>query len=129
MITYLVAFLVALMVALALTLVVRNRALRVGLLDQANSSRKVHARPIPRLGGIGIVGGFFAPLCALFLVDSGVGHHFRARRRWCGACSAGGWRSPCSGLYDDLRGAGAKLKFSVQLRWRSGCTRSASASS
>src|SRR3954468_12139894 len=78
MMTYLVAFLVALMVALVLTLVVRNRALAWGLLDQANSSRKVHVRPIPRLGGIGIVGGFFAPLCALFLVDSGVGFHFRS---------------------------------------------------
>ena len=77
MITFLVTFLVSLMVALGLTLVVRNRALAWGWVDQANSSRKVHVRPIPRLGGIAIVCGFFAPLCALFFVDSGVGSLFR----------------------------------------------------
>jgi UDP-GlcNAc:undecaprenyl-phosphate GlcNAc-1-phosphate transferase len=114
-ITYLVAFLVALMVALALTLVVRNRALAWGLLDQANSSRKVHARPIPRLGGIGIVGGFFAPLCALFLVDSAVGNQFRAQTALVWGLFGGGLGVAVLGLYDDLRGAGAKLKFSVQL--------------
>jgi UDP-GlcNAc:undecaprenyl-phosphate GlcNAc-1-phosphate transferase len=115
MITYLVAFLVALMVALVLTLVVRNRALAWGLLDQANSSRKVHARPIPRLGGIGMVSGFFAPLCALFLVDSGVGNHFRAQTGLVWGLFGGGLVVAALGLYDDLRGADAKLKFSVQL--------------
>lgn len=115
MITYLVAFLVALMVGLVLTLVVRNRALAWGWVDQANSSRKVHVRPIPRLGGIGIVGGFFAPLCALFLVDSGVGNHFRAQTELVWGLFGGGLTVVALGLYDDLRGAGAKLKFSVQL--------------
>jgi UDP-GlcNAc:undecaprenyl-phosphate/decaprenyl-phosphate GlcNAc-1-phosphate transferase len=115
MITYLVTFLVALMVALVLTLVVRNRALAWGLLDQANSSRKVHVRPIPRLGGIGMVGGFFAPLCALFLVDSGVGHHFRSHTALVWGLFGGGLVVAALGLFDDLRGAGAKLKFSVQL--------------
>ena len=76
MITFLVTFLVSLMVALVLTVVVRNRALAWGWVDQANSSRKVHVRPIPRLGGIAIVAGFFAPLCALFATDSGVGYLF-----------------------------------------------------
>ncbi|MFL5353818.1 MraY family glycosyltransferase [Archangium sp.] len=115
MITYLVAFLVALMVAVVFTLVVRNRALAWGLLDQANSSRKVHARPIPRLGGIGIVGGFFAPLCALFVVDSAVGNQFRAQTALVWGLFGGGLGVAVLGLYDDLHGAGAKLKFSVQL--------------
>ncbi|QRN95945.1 undecaprenyl/decaprenyl-phosphate alpha-N-acetylglucosaminyl 1-phosphate transferase [Archangium violaceum] len=115
MITYLVAFLVALMVALVLTLVVRNRALAWGWVDQANSSRKVHVRPIPRLGGIGIVGGFFAPLCALFLVDSAVGMQFRAQTALVWGLFGGGLLVAVLGLYDDLRGAGAKLKFGVQL--------------
>ncbi|QRK12719.1 undecaprenyl/decaprenyl-phosphate alpha-N-acetylglucosaminyl 1-phosphate transferase [Archangium violaceum] len=115
MITYLVAFLVALMVAMVLTLVVRNRALAWGLLDQANSSRKIHVQPIPRLGGIGIVGGFFAPLCALFLVDSGVGNHFQSQTALVWGLFGGGLGVAALGLYDDLRGAGAKLKFAVQL--------------
>ena len=115
MITLFVAFLVSLMVALVLTLVVRNRAVAWGWLDQANSSRKVHVRPIPRLGGIGIVGGFFAPLCALFLVDSGVGHHFRSHRELVAGLFIGGAVIAALGLYDDLRGSGARLKFAVQL--------------
>ncbi|RJS17350.1 undecaprenyl/decaprenyl-phosphate alpha-N-acetylglucosaminyl 1-phosphate transferase [Corallococcus sp. H22C18031201] len=114
MVTFFVAFLISLMVALVLTLVVRNRAHAWGWLDQANSSRKVHVRPIPRLGGIGIVGGFFAPLCALFLVDSGVGFQFRAQTALVAGLFIGGAIIAALGLYDDLRGAGARLKFSVQ---------------
>lgn len=115
MITFFVAFLVSLMVALVLTLLVRNRAVAWGWLDQANSSRKVHVRPIPRLGGIGIVGGFFAPLCALFLVDSGVGYHFRSHTELVAGLFIGGALIAALGLYDDLRGTGARLKFTVQL--------------
>ncbi|AEI62619.1 MraY family glycosyltransferase [Corallococcus macrosporus] len=114
MITLFVAFFVSLVVALALTLLVRDRALAWGWLDQANSSRKVHVRPIPRLGGVGIVGGFFAPLCALFLVDSGVGHHFRSHTDLVVGLFLGGGVIAALGLYDDLRGAGARLKFAVQ---------------
>jgi UDP-GlcNAc:undecaprenyl-phosphate/decaprenyl-phosphate GlcNAc-1-phosphate transferase len=114
MITFLVTFLVSLMVSLGLTVVVRNRALAWGWVDQANSSRKVHARPIPRLGGIAIVGGFFAPLCALFLVDSGVGHLFRSYQELVWGLFCGGAAIAVLGLYDDLQGAGARLKFAVQ---------------
>ena len=115
MITFFVACLVSLVVALALTGVVRERALAWGWLDEVNSSRKVHVQPIPRLGGIGIVGGFFAPLCALFLVDSGVGLQFRAQTDLLLGLFVGGVIIAALGLYDDLRGAGAKLKFSVQV--------------
>jgi UDP-GlcNAc:undecaprenyl-phosphate GlcNAc-1-phosphate transferase len=114
MITFLVTFLVSLMVSLGLTVVVRNRALAWGWVDQANSSRKVHARPIPRLGGIAIVSGFFAPLCALFLVDSGVGLLFRSYQELVWGLFCGGAAIAVLGLYDDLVGSGARLKFAVQ---------------
>ncbi|HEX8702861.1 MAG TPA: MraY family glycosyltransferase [Myxococcaceae bacterium] len=114
MITFLVTFLVALMVSLGLTVVVRNRALAWGWVDQANSSRKVHVRPIPRLGGVAIVAGFFAPLCALFLVDSGVGMLFRSHEELVWGLFCGGAAVAMLGLYDDLQGAGARLKFGIQ---------------
>ncbi|RKH00964.1 MraY family glycosyltransferase [Corallococcus carmarthensis] len=114
MVTFFVAFLVSLLVALVLTWRVRERALAWGWLDQANSSRKVHVRPIPRLGGIGIVGGFFAPLCALFFVDSGVGDQFLAQTELIVGLFVGGAIIAGLGFYDDLKGAGARLKFSVQ---------------
>ena len=57
MITFFVAFLTSLIVGAVLTLVVRNRAHAYGWFDQARSSRKIHARPIPRLGGLAIAHG------------------------------------------------------------------------
>ena len=107
MISYFVAFLCSLMVGVFLTLAVRNLAIRFGLVEQAKSSRKVHAKPIPRLGGIAIVAGFFAPLAGLLLVDSTVGDTFRANVALVVGLFAGGLAIAALGLYDDLRGAGA----------------------
>lgn len=114
MITFFVAFLTSLVVGAVLTLVVRNRAHAYGWFDQAKSSRKIHVRPVPRLGGVAIVGGFFAPLCALLLTDSGVGTAFYMQDKLALGMFGGGVAIALLGLYDDLRGAGARLKFTVQ---------------
>ncbi|HVE87765.1 MAG TPA: MraY family glycosyltransferase [Myxococcales bacterium] len=114
MITFFVAFLTSLVVGAVLTLVVRNRAHAYGWFDQARSSRKIHIRPVPRLGGVAIVGGFFAPLCALMLVDSGVGTAFIMQDRLALGLFAGGLAIALLGLWDDFRGAGARLKFAIQ---------------
>ena len=114
MVTYAVAFLVSLMVGAVLTLLVRNQAVQAGWYDQARSTRKVHSRPIPRLGGIAIVVAFFAPLTALLVVDSGVGRQFLASRDLVLALFLGGSAIALLGVYDDFRGSGARLKFTVQ---------------
>ncbi len=115
MITYTVAFLLAAMVGTVMTLLVRNRALAWGLLDQANSSRKVHTNPVPRLGGLAIVSAFFAPLTALLLIDrSGVGLAFQAQETLWVGLFVGGLAIAALGFYDDVMGAGAKVKFLVQ---------------
>src|SRR6266487_3004448 len=41
--------------ALVLTPLTRNLFLRWGLVDQPSGGRKIHATPIPRIGGIAIV--------------------------------------------------------------------------
>ena len=114
MVTYAVAFLVALMVGAVLTLLVRNQAMQFGWYDQARSTRKVHARPVPRLGGIAIVVAFFTPLTALLVVDSGVGRQFLANRDLVLALFLGGSAIALLGIFDDFRGSGARLKFTVQ---------------
>ena len=114
MITDFVAFLLALMVGAVLTVLVRNGAVRLGWYDQAKSSRKVHARPVPRLGGVAIVLAFNAPITALLFVDSGVALILRQQRDLILGLYLGGFAIAALGLYDDLYGAGAKLKFSVQ---------------
>ena len=63
------AFLVALGVALLLTPAVIAFARRTGALDKPNA-RKVHVRPIPRIGGIGIYAAFMVSiLVQLTFVD------------------------------------------------------------
>jgi UDP-GlcNAc:undecaprenyl-phosphate GlcNAc-1-phosphate transferase len=114
-ITYFVTFLLSLMVGAALTLVVRHFAHRLGWVDRIASSRKIHAKPIPRLGGIAVVAGFFTPLAALFLVESSVGTVFKSETSLIWALFAGGAVIAVLGLYDDIKGAGAPLKFGVQI--------------
>jgi UDP-GlcNAc:undecaprenyl-phosphate GlcNAc-1-phosphate transferase len=114
MVTYGFAFLLALMVGALLTPLVRNQAVRLGWFDQTKSTRKVHARPVPRLGGIAIVVAFFTPLAALLVVDSGVGRQFLANRDLVLGLFVGGSAIALLGIYDDFRGCGARLKFTVQ---------------
>jgi UDP-GlcNAc:undecaprenyl-phosphate/decaprenyl-phosphate GlcNAc-1-phosphate transferase len=113
-ITDFVAFLLALMVGAVLTIVVRNFAVKLGWYDQTRSSRKVHRRPVPRLGGVAIVLAFNAPITALLFVDSSVALIFRQQRELILGLYLGGFAIAALGLYDDLYGAGARLKFSVQ---------------
>ncbi len=114
MITNFVAFIVALIVAALLTVIVRSLAVKYGWYDQAKSSRKVHARPIPRLGGVAIVLAFNATITALLVVDSGVAFIFRQERDLILGLYLGGFAIAALGLYDDFYGAGARLKFTVQ---------------
>jgi UDP-GlcNAc:undecaprenyl-phosphate GlcNAc-1-phosphate transferase len=112
--TALVAFLISMLSGTVLTPIVRRLAHRFGVLDHARSSRKVHGQPIPRLGGIAIVIAFFAPLVALLLFQTEVGHLFLAEREHVIGLFVGGIIIALLGLYDDLRGANAWKKFLVQ---------------
>jgi UDP-GlcNAc:undecaprenyl-phosphate GlcNAc-1-phosphate transferase len=89
-------------------------ARRLKAIDHAGSSRKVHKQPIPRLGGIAIVGAFFVPIVGLLLVDSAVGRMFYGDGLRPLALFLGGGLIAALGVYDDLKGANAKVKFAVQ---------------
>lgn len=114
MTTATVAFLVSLFVAAVATPLLRRFAVDHGLFDQARSSRKIHERPIPRLGGIAIVVAFYAPFVALLGVDSGVGGMFYESPQTATGIFAGGLTIALLGVYDDLKGTGATRKFAVQ---------------
>ena len=109
-----VAFFTATLASAALTPAIRFLARHYGLLDHALSSRKVHGKPIPRMGGIAIVASFFAPLVALWFVNSEVGRRFYEDPRHAVGLFAGGAIIAALGVYDDLRGSGAHIKFAVQ---------------
>jgi len=109
-----VAFVLSLPVAALLTPLASALARRFGLLDHALTSRKVHGRPIPRLGGVAMVLAFYVPVLGLFLTDSGVGRLFYSDPPRAFGFIMGGLAIALLGVYDDLRGAGARTKFTVQ---------------
>ena len=109
-----VAFILSMLCGTILTPLVRRLAYRFGALDHALSSRKIHGRPIPRLGGIAIVIAFYVPLVGLILFHTEVGRMFLAERRYVIGLFVGGTCIALLGLYDDLRGSGAGRKFLVQ---------------
>jgi UDP-GlcNAc:undecaprenyl-phosphate GlcNAc-1-phosphate transferase len=109
-----VAFIISMLCGAVLTPVVRRLAHRLGVLDHARSSRKIHGQPIPRLGGIAIVIAFYTPLVGLLIFQSSVGAMFLAEREHVIGLFAGGLVIALLGLYDDLRGADAWKKFVVQ---------------
>ena len=109
-----VAFVLACLVSGLLTPVVRRFALRHRLFDDHVAARKIHGRPIPRLGGIAIAAGFYAPLLALLLEASSVGGTFYANSHRALAFLMGGLAICGLGLYDDIRGSGAGKKFLAQ---------------
>jgi UDP-GlcNAc:undecaprenyl-phosphate GlcNAc-1-phosphate transferase len=113
--TVVVAFLISLAVALLLTPLVRHAAVRFGALDHALTSRKTHGQPTPRLGGIAIVVAFYVPLVALFFFDTGVGRLFWSQPERALALILGGLAMAALGIYDDLKGSGARIKFTVQV--------------
>ena len=113
--TVVVAFLISLAIALVLTPLVRGAAVRFGVLDHALTSRKIHGRPIPRLGGVAIVVAFFVPLVALFFFDTGVGKLLWSQPQRALALILGGLAIAALGIFDDLKGSGARIKFAVQV--------------
>ena len=109
-----VALILSTACAAILTPLIRRWALQLKLLDHALTARKIHGRPIPRLGGIAIVIAFYAPLVGLLIFRSDVGAMFLAERNHVLGLFIGGPLIALLGVYDDLHGAGAKKKFAVQ---------------
>jgi UDP-GlcNAc:undecaprenyl-phosphate GlcNAc-1-phosphate transferase len=112
--TVAVAFAASTLGSAVLTPAVRNLAHRWDLFDHALTSRKIHGKPVPRLGGIAIVAAFFAPVLALMFVGSDLGSRFYADSHRAFALFAGGGLIAALGIWDDLRGCGARTKFAVQ---------------
>jgi UDP-GlcNAc:undecaprenyl-phosphate GlcNAc-1-phosphate transferase len=66
-------FFCSLTLSLLLTPLCRNVARRLGVMDAPGERRKVHKRPIPRIGGIPILAAYVGALVALMLTPSSGG--------------------------------------------------------
>jgi UDP-GlcNAc:undecaprenyl-phosphate GlcNAc-1-phosphate transferase len=106
-------FFSALLLTLALTPSVRAAALGLGAVDYPDENRKLHSRPIPKLGGIGVFVAFYAvALGILPLVhsDAAVAAADLARRCFVPTCLI-----LLLGICDDLWPVKPWMKLAVQI--------------
>lgn len=109
-----IAFLFATLFAGLLTPLIRELAVRFQALDHALTARKIHGRPVPRLGGIAIVSAFYLTLLGLALWRAGFAGEFFKDEAQAAGFLFGGLCIGLLGVYDDLRGCRAGQKFAVQ---------------
>ena len=107
---HVLAFMIALGVALFLTPVVISFARRTGALD-APDARKVHVRPIPRIGGIGIYAAFMVSV----LVQMSISDLSPELMTSLWGLLAGGTIIVTIGIIDDYRDLPAKVKLLGQI--------------
>lgn len=109
------AFVTAMIVSAVFTPLVRRLAFAVGAVS-APGGRHVHARSVPRLGGIAIYAALFAPLFALyFFRTAGVASAFHAEIPRVIGLFIGGTVMVAIGSLDDTRGLPALYKLYAQI--------------
>jgi UDP-GlcNAc:undecaprenyl-phosphate/decaprenyl-phosphate GlcNAc-1-phosphate transferase len=112
MITPLLLSASACIAAVCLTEVVRRLASRIGAVDLP-SDRKMHHHPVPRIGGVAVVGAMVGTvMAAAFTGLLGV---FSQGTAWWSALWMGGGIMFVCGLWDDLSPISATTKFMAQL--------------
>jgi UDP-GlcNAc:undecaprenyl-phosphate GlcNAc-1-phosphate transferase len=113
--TYLVAFTISLIASLIFTRVVRDLAHRYKLYDEPSGGRKIHTRPIPRLGGIAVAISILLPLLALGLWENKISRLLVADRPLLISLAAGSGVMILVGIFDDLKGSRAIIKLLAQI--------------
>lgn len=102
--TIIAAFAVAAVLSYFFTPSVKNFAHKVGAIDVPKDARRMHKKPIPRLGGLAIYGGF---LCSILI--------FGQLDETMLCVLLGAAIIVALGIFDDVLALGAKLKFVVQI--------------
>ena len=102
--TIIAAFAVAAVLSYFFTPPVKNFAHKVGAIDVPKDARRMHKKPIPRLGGLAIYGGFLCSILIFVQLDETM------------LCVLlGAAIIVALGIFDDVLALGAKLKFVVQI--------------
>ena len=109
--TYFALFLIATTSSLVLTPLLRRFCERFGLVDSPRDDRRVHEKPIPRLGGVAVFISVMLALSSLLFVNNLLTQYLHYERRHIVAFLVCGTLVVLLGAYDDLRGANAAVKF------------------
>jgi len=97
-------FVVAFAFSFAATPIAYRLAFKIGAIDVPKDARRMHKKPIPRLGGIAIVFGFMVAICC-----------FGKMTRELAAMLVGAAIIFVMGIVDDCKDLPAKLKFGIQI--------------
>jgi len=111
--SFVALFLIAMCASSVLTPLLRRFCERYRLVDEPRDDRRLHVKPIPRLGGVAIFLSVLIALSSLLFVHNLLTEtlHFQTRKILafliCGAIVL------LLGSYDDVRGANATVKFAT----------------
>lgn len=109
--TYFALFLISAAASLTLTPLLRRFCERYRLVDEPQDDRHVHLKAVPRLGGIAIFLSMLIALSFLPLVNNLLTQTLRPDLRAIVVFVVCGFLVLLLGVYDDLRGASAVVKF------------------
>lgn len=112
MLSHLLLFMISLLVAVVLVPPVKALALKLGAVDVPDE-RKVHRRPVPRLGGLSMLAAFCLPVGALWLLNPHARQGIEGGRLF--MLLMGAVFISLVGALDDIRGLRARSKFLLQL--------------
>lgn len=112
--TYLFIFILSAGSSLVLTPTVRRLCERFGLLDEPRDERRVHHKSVPRLGGVAIFLATLIALSALLFIHNSLTRSLFAINSRFLAILLPATLVFLFGVYDDIRGSKAPLKFLVQ---------------
>ena len=109
--TYFALFLISATASLLLTPLLRRFCERYRLVDEPLDNRRVHVKAVPRLGGVAIFLSLLIPLSVLLLLNNLLTQALRPERRGIIVYLICGFLVLLLGVYDDLSGANAVVKF------------------
>ncbi|HUU23355.1 MAG TPA: MraY family glycosyltransferase, partial [Phycisphaerae bacterium] len=112
--TYVAVYFGAALIAMILTPILSRIAKARGIVD-APGVRKVHDRPIPRIGGLAILVATLSLVLGVLWLHNTVGEAFRRVHRELFALLLGGSVMYVVGLVDDLRSVRAGIKLACLL--------------
>lgn len=112
--TYLLIFIIGMSCSLLLTPVVGRLCERFGWLDKPGDKRRLHRRAVPCLGGVAVFISLLLALSILPFIHNLLTQSLRSSRFGFFTVLAPATLVFLFGIYDDLRGTGARFKFTVQ---------------
>jgi UDP-GlcNAc:undecaprenyl-phosphate GlcNAc-1-phosphate transferase len=109
--TYFALFLIATVASLVITPLIRRLCQRFSLLDVPLDDRRVHRRAIPRLGGVALYLSCTCALITFAFVDNLLTQSIKQHSSELFLVLLPATLVFLVGVYDDLRGANALVKF------------------